>query len=88
MLSTVLTMQRRVKRVYRAIKPWVPLLFWAMILLIARPFLIAHVVPHIAAMLPEWVPSWALLGWHPAPAVAASAAAAASVPATTAGVLS
>ena len=52
-LSTLLAWQRRGRRVWRKLKPWVPLLFWAVLLLLARPFLLAPGRP--AATLPREV---------------------------------
>ena len=56
-LATLLAYQRRAKKVYRAIKPYIPLLFWAVVLWCARPYLLAHVVPLVRPYLPSWAQS-------------------------------
>jgi len=55
LLSTVLAYQRRIQRVFRLIKPYVPLLFWALVLWMARPLLLTHGVPFVRSYLPSWL---------------------------------
>ena len=62
-LSTVLTMQRRVKKVWRILKPYIPLLFWLAVLMLARPFLLAHVVPVLRPYLPTLPESMTKAWW-------------------------
>ena len=62
-LSTVLTMQRRLKKVWRMLKPYIPLLFWLAVLMLARPFLLAHVVPVLRPYLPTLPESMTKAWW-------------------------
>lgn len=54
MLSTFLAYQRRAKKIYRMVKPYLPLLFWGVIFLLARPWLLENVVPLLRPHLPAW----------------------------------
>ena len=56
-ITTVLAYQRRAKKLYRMLKPYIPLLFWFVVFWYARPYLLAHVVPLIRPYLPEWAQS-------------------------------
>ena len=49
-VSIFLSMQRRLKRAWRTLRPWIPLMFWLTLLLLARPFLVQQVVPYLS----EW----------------------------------
>ena len=79
-IRTVLAIRRRAKRMWRALKPYLPLLFWMCLLLppllAYKQQLLAYApwkwVPPIE--LPSWIPGWVRSSWGVALGAAAAPA--------------